>query len=155
MLTRCLYGFQCCLHIRRDLIDTNVISEIRKGPHANTGVQHFFADARHQQWPLFLSAITIGELRRGVELIRHRGDWRQATRLEDWLTALLSNYADHILDIDADIATVWGCLRVPRHESALDKLIAATALIHDLTVVTRNTRHLHSPDLKTLDPFEA
>ena len=137
------------------LIDTNAISEARKGVRADTGIRKFFADAKRQRWPLFLSVITVGELRRGVELIRHRGDRRQAIRLETWLTTLLDNYTDNILDIDSDIATVWGCLRVPRHENALDKLIAATALVHDLTVVTRNTRHFHLPGLKTLNPFDA
>jgi len=67
------------------LIDTNVISEVRKGQRANAGVQSFFSEASRQDLPLFLSATTIGELRLGVALIRHRADQRQAEALEAWL----------------------------------------------------------------------
>jgi predicted nucleic acid-binding protein len=67
------------------LIDTNVISEARKGPRADAGVQAFWAAAALDDTPVFLAAITIGELRRGVELIRHRGDRPQALLLEQWL----------------------------------------------------------------------
>ena len=120
------------------LLDTNVVSELRKRTRANPGVQDFFKRVRADQSPVFLSVVTAGELRRGVELIRHRGDFSQARRLERWLVSLLRSYEECVLDIDSDIAQLWGRLRVPHHEKALDKLIAATALIHDLTVVTRN-----------------
>jgi len=136
------------------LIDTNVISEARKGVSADVGVQHFFATAQTRQWPLFLSVITVGALHRGAALIRHRGDIHQAARLENWLSTLLDEYANCILDVDSDITTVWAHLRVPHHENALDKLIAATALIHDLTVVTRNTRDLTLPKVDIFNPFE-
>lgn len=135
------------------LIDTNVISESRKGTRANPGVRDFFQRVTTEQTPIFLSVITVGELRRGVELIRHRGDVPQATQLEKWLQQLLSGYADSILDVDADIAQLWGRLRVPNHENALDKLIAATALIHDLTVVTRNHGDFAATGVRILDPF--
>lgn len=135
------------------LIDTNVISEARKGDRAGVGVQRFFADAHSHQWPLFLSVITVGELRRGAALVRHRGDIAQAKRLESWLTTLLDVYANCILDIDSDIATVWAHLRVPHHENALEKLIAATALIHDLTVVTRNTQDFPLETVEVFNPF--
>src|SRR5271165_798599 len=119
------------------LVDTNVISEIRKGKHANRGVSEFFQKVRSSQAPVFLSVVTIGELRRGVDLIRYRGDDRQANRLEKWLAQLIDSNEQFILEIDSEIAQLWGRLRVPHHENALDKLIAATALIHGLTVVTR------------------
>lgn len=137
------------------LIDTNVISEGRKGVRADGGVQRFFVDAHKHRWPLFLSVVTVGELRRGAALIRHRGDYRQARRLDGWLATLFDDYANCILDIDAEIATVWGHLRVPHHENALDKLIAATALIHGLVVVTRNTRDFALPSVEVLNPFES
>lgn len=135
------------------LIDTNVISEARKGHQANPGVRRFFEEAVKQNIPVFLSVITIGELRRGVELIRHRGDRRQATVLQRWLTRLLRDYEDHILEFDTDIAQVWGKLRVPHPEHVLDKQIAATALIHDLTVVTRNHKDFEATGVKVFDPF--
>lgn len=137
------------------LIDTNVISEARKDKTANRGVQAFFKDAANRSTDLYLSVITIGELRRGVELIRHRGDLPQSEKLKAWLAKLLATYASLILPLDQDIAQLWGRLRVPRHENAIDKQIAATALIHDLTLVTRNTQDFAGTGVRLLDPFTA
>ena len=137
------------------LIDTNVISEARKDKTANRGVQAFFKDAATRSTGLYLSVITIGELRRGVELIRHRGDLPQSEKLEAWLAKLLATYASLILPLDQDIAQLWGRLRVPHHENAIDKQIAATALIHDLTLVTRNTQDFAGTGVRLLDPFTA
>lgn len=135
------------------LIDTNVISEIRKRSHANPGVQAFFRRVVQESTSIFISVVTVGELRRGVELIRYRGDRRQAERLERWLDVLLMDYQDFILDIDTDIAQLWGRLRVPHPENALDKQIAATALIYDLTVVTRNQADFTPTGVRLLNPF--
>jgi predicted nucleic acid-binding protein len=135
------------------LIDTNVISEGRKGARANAGVRDFFKRVASDQPPVFLSVVTVGELRRGVELIRHRGDEAQANRLEKWLQLLLRHYEDYILEVDADVAQLWGRLRVPHYENALDKLIAATALIHNLTVVTRNHDDFSRTGVRVLNPF--
>jgi toxin FitB len=135
------------------LIDTNVISEARKRARANRGVRAFFRQVILERTPMFISVITVGELRRGVELIRHRGDRRQAERLEGWLEALLTEYQDRILAIDVDIAQLWGRLRVPHPENALDKQIAATALIYDLTVVTRNQADFRQTGVRLLNPF--
>lgn len=135
------------------LIDTNIISEARKGKRANPGVQRFFETVERDEQDVFLSVITIGELRRGIDLMRRRGDADQAAVLEAWLTDILNEYSDHILPIDADTAQLWGRLRVLRPENALDKLIAATALIHDLTVVTRNQRDFQGAGVGVLNPF--
>ncbi len=135
------------------LIDTNVISEIRKGEKADAGVRRFFNAAITQNTRFYVSVITIGELRRGVDLIFHRGDSIQAKLLEDWLTAILQQYQDHILSIDSDIAMLWGKLRVPDAQHALDKLIAATALTYDLTVVTRNSKDFEHTGVRLLNPF--
>ena len=135
------------------LVDTNVISEARKGEKAHPGVRAFFRSAAHGDEALFLSVVTIGELRRGVELIRHRGDRPQALLLERWLQSLLDEYADRILDFDAEAAQVWGRLRVPHPENELDKQIAATGLVHNLTVVSRNAAHFAASGVPTLNPF--
>ena len=135
------------------LLDTNVVSEARKGTRANAGVRRFLGRVRREHAPVFLSVITVGELRRGVELIRQRGDLAQAQRLERWLDATLANYADMILPIDADVAQLWGHLRAPHPEHSLDKFIAATALIHDLAVVTRNARDFAGTGARLVDPF--
>ncbi|AOJ04627.1 DNA-binding protein [Burkholderia mayonis] len=136
------------------LVDTNVISEIRKQGRANKGVLGFFHAATRDDIDLYLSVVTVGELRRGVELIRHRGDEPQATRLEKWLNTVLQEFGQNILPVDEEIGQVWGRLRVPQPEHALDKLIAATALIHDLTVVTRNVDDFAGTGARVLNPFQ-
>jgi len=135
------------------LVDTNVIREVRKKSKANPGVRAFFKQAIADEARLFISVVTVGELRRGVEAIRHRGDVRQANQLEKWLVALLTEYQDHMLDIDPDIAQLWGRLRVPHPENALDKQIAATALIFELTVVTRNHKDFVKTGVRVLNPY--
>jgi predicted nucleic acid-binding protein len=135
------------------LVGTDVISEARKGARANSGVRTFFAEVGRSDTPIFISVITIGELRRGVELIRHRGDAAQAARLDRWLGLIVGEYAHNLLGFDEDIAQVWGALRAPHGENALDKQIAATALTCELTVVTRNVRHFPATGVRTLNPF--
>ena len=135
------------------LVDTNVISELRKKSKANKGVQDFFKRVAEDDAQIFMSVVTVGELRRGVELIRHRGDFTQADQLEKWLTALLTEHQDYILDINHDIAQLWGRLRVPHPENALDKQIAATALVYELTVVTRNWKDFVKTGVRVLNPF--
>jgi predicted nucleic acid-binding protein len=137
------------------LIDTNVISEARKGQRADPGVIAFWADAAGTQAKLFLPAVVVGDLRRGVDLIRHRGDLLQAQRLEQWLAELLEIYGDRVLALDADAAQLWGRLRVPDSGNALDKQIAAIALLHDLTLVTRNTRDFAAKGVRLRNPFLA
>ena len=137
------------------LIDTNLISEVRKKAKANPGVIEFFNHLAGTGKAVYLSAVTVGELRRGIELIRLRGDAEQATLLEDWLTNLINEYADKVLAFDADAAQIWGRLRAPNPEHALDKQIAATALVHDLTVVTRNTTDFEGTGVRVINPFVA
>ena len=137
------------------LVDTNVISEARKKSKANKGVRAFFKQAVEDETQIFISVVTVGELRRGVELIRYRGDVRQANQLEKWLEGLLTEYQDYILDINQDVAQLWGRLRVPHPENALDKQIAATALIYELTVVTRNHKDFIKTGVRVLNPFSS
>lgn len=135
------------------LIDTDVVSEARKGDKANAGVRAFFRDAARDGTALYLSVVTIGELRQGVESIRHRGDPTQAARLERWLDRVSTDFGDAVLSFDQDAAHVWGRLRAPNVENPLDKQIAATALIHDLIVVTRNVSHYETTGVRLLNPF--
>jgi predicted nucleic acid-binding protein len=135
------------------LIDTSVVSEARKKAKANPGVTRFFDHVVAANESVYLSAISVGELRRGVELIRHRGDAAQANLLETWLTIVLEQYGDKILAFDADAAQVWGRLRVPNPDHELDKQIAAVALVNDLTVVTRNTADFEGTGVKLKNPF--
>ena len=135
------------------LIDTDVISEVRKRERANAGVRAFFDRAAEERAGLYLSVVTIGELRQGVERIRYRGDTSQAARLERWLTRITTEFADRILPIDEETAHVWGRLRVPNPENVLDKQIGATALIYDLTVVSRNIAHFAPTGVRVVSPF--
>jgi len=136
------------------LIDTNVISEARKRAKADPGVTDFFARLAAGQIPAYLSVITVGELRRGVELIRHRGDTQQADRLALWLDEILDQYASNILPLDAEAAQVWGRLRVPHPEHELNKQVAAIALVNGLTVVTRNTADFAGTGVALMNPFQ-
>jgi toxin FitB len=135
------------------LVDTDVISEARKGDQGNAGVRAFFSQAVQDGAELYLSVVTIGELRQGVERIRHRGDKSQAQRLERWLLRVTSTYEDRILPLDKETAHIWGCLRVPNPENPLDKQIAATALIHDLEVISRNVAHYAPTGVRVRNPF--
>lgn len=135
------------------LIDTDVISELRKKDKANRRVAAFFKDVAARELPLYLAAVTVGELRRGVELIRYRRDTRQAHLLESWLEGLLAEYSENVLPFDADVAQVWGRLRVPSPENPLDKQIAATALLYDLILVTHNVKHFAGTGVRLLDAF--
>ncbi|MCB1323214.1 MAG: type II toxin-antitoxin system VapC family toxin [Leptospiraceae bacterium] len=135
------------------LIDTNVVSEIRKQHNANPGVIAFFQDVIDRDEEVFVSVITIGELRRGVDKVRHRGDSDQADRLEHWLNEILGRYSEQILDFSVNEAQIWGRLRVPHPENALDKQIAATALAYDLILVTRNIDDFAGCSVRLMNPF--
>lgn len=137
------------------LIDTNVISEARKRAKANPGVTAFFNQAVERSQTLYLSVVTIGELRRGVELIRRRGDGRQAKLLDAWLGQVLDQFQYRILDFEVQAAQVWGVLRVPHAANEIDKQIAAIALVNSLTVVTRNTADFSGTGVELLNPFHA
>ena len=135
------------------LIDTNVVSEVRKGNRADQGVAAFFSRMAVTGDPVYLSVVTVGELRRGIEIVRHRGDSAQALRLEAWLQTVLHDYGPNVLDFGSDAAQVWGRLRVPDPSHELDKQIAAIALVNDLTVVTRNTADFQGTGVKVVNPF--
>jgi len=136
------------------LIDTNVTSEARKGDKGNRGVAAFLKELANSGDPTFLASIPIGELRRGVELIRRRGDADQAERLEAWLGERgRAIRGDRILALDPDAAQVWGRLRVPNPDHALDKQIAGIALVNDLTLATRNVADFEGLGVRLKNPF--
>jgi predicted nucleic acid-binding protein len=130
-----------------------VTSAARKGRRADPGVIVFWEDAYSNNRPIFLGAVTVGELRRGVELIRQRGDRQQAGVLEQWLYQVLHDYGDRVLALDGDAAQVWGRLHVPDPQHAIDKQIAAIAMLHELRVVTRNVVDFANTGVRLLNPF--
>ncbi len=82
------------------LVDTDVISDMRKDEKANPGVRQFFEEADRKNVPIFISAVAVGELRQGVESMRHRGDESQARMLENWLVGVIERFDDSILSFD-------------------------------------------------------
>jgi predicted nucleic acid-binding protein len=134
------------------LLDTNVVSELRRGLAANEGVAEWFDDQSARE--LYLSVVTIGEVRLGIEQIRSR-DGRQATALDKWLTGLVQFYEDRVLYIDGDVAEEWGRLRARRSTPVIDGLLAATARVHDLTLVTRNVRDFRGLDVPVVNPWSS
>lgn len=134
------------------LVDTNVISEARKGARANAGVKKFFKEAAAED--VYLSVQTIGEIRRGLEVIRHRGDIQQAQKLEQWLNLVTEEYADKVLSFDEECAQVWGRLMSPHPQHPIDKQIAAIALIYDFVVVTRNVDDFRGTGVEIMNPFK-
>ena len=132
------------------LLDANVVSELRRGLGANAGVAEWFDGQSARE--LFLSVVTIGEIRQGIEQIRSR-DGRQAAALDKWLTGLVQFYEDRVLYVDGDVAEEWGRLRAVRSTPVIDGLLAATARVHDLTLVTRNTRDFRGIDVPVVNPW--
>ena len=132
------------------LLDTNIVSETRK-VRADPRVTEFLAGTDASG--LFLSVLTIGELRRGLE-IKRRSDREAATRLGVWVEGLESTFADRVLAVDARIARRWGELAADRSRPVIDTLIAATALVHGLTLVTRNTADLEGIELAMINPWQ-
>ena|SRR5215472_8551655 len=132
------------------LLDTNVVSELRKrNPDPN--VLAWYASVTSAE--LFISVLTIGEIRLGIERLR-RKDGPQADLLEQWLRGLHVSYRDHLIDVDADVAGEWGRLNVPDPLPVIDGLLAASAKVRGCTLVTRNTADLERSGIALLDPFE-
>lgn len=133
------------------LLDTNVISELRKGERADSNVTAWFADIADEE--IFLSVLTIGEIRRGIESVRRR-DPDSAAALDRWLALLSEAHGDRILPINRAIAEEWGRMNVPDPLPVIDGLLAATARVLDLTMVTRNLADVQGIGVELLDPFQ-
>lgn len=132
------------------LLDTNLISETRK-IRADAGVMAFLAAA--DAAGLFLSVLTLGELRKGVEAKR-RTDSATADRLGAWVDGIETTFADRILPVDTPGARLWGELSARRTLPVIDTLIAATAITRGLTLVTRNTRDVAATGVPLVDPWQ-
>jgi toxin FitB len=133
------------------LLDTNVVSELRKAKPHGAVVSWLSAQPAHT---LYLSAMTIAEIQRGIELTRSQ-DAARAQALESWLVLELIPNAQ-VLPMDSEVARAWAKLMHKRSDTLTeDALIAATALTHQLTVVTRNVRDFSALNVACLDPFAA
>lgn len=131
------------------LLDTNIVSELRKGERADERLRTWFASVDDDE--VFTSVLVLGEIRRGIESIRGR-DVSAALAIEQWLIRLATGFGDRILPVDVRIGDRWGTLNVPDPIPTVDGLLAATALVHDLTLVTRNVKDVVGTGVRTLDP---
>lgn len=133
------------------LLDTNVISEARK-PRGNAGVRDWISSVDGKE--LYLSVLVLGEIRRGIELLR-RSDRTQANTYEIWLQSLTNEYEGRVLPITLEVAEEWGHINIPDYLPIVDGLMAATAKVRNMTFVTRNTADVERSGIRLLNPFEA
>jgi predicted nucleic acid-binding protein len=132
------------------LLDTNVLSEAQKRD----------GDRNVRAWldsvsavDLYISVLVVGEIRQGIERLRRR-DVRQAEVYEAWLAVLRRVYRDRVIPITTEVAEEWGRLNVPNPIAGIDGLMAATAKVHDLTLVTRNIADISRAGVRVVNPFE-
>jgi len=132
------------------LLDTNILSELRKAKRCDAGVRDWVEGIPPEE--LYVSMLVLGEIRQGVERIRMR-DQAQARALEKWLQGLSTEFADCILPVDVLVADQWGRLGLQQPVPTLDALLAATALVHDLTVVSRDEEGFRRTGVRMINPF--
>jgi predicted nucleic acid-binding protein len=133
------------------LIDTNIISEVRKGKRCDKHVSAWYASIADDD--LFLSTLVLGEIRKGVELARPR-DAAKAVALERWLQEVETTFDGRVLGIDNAVSDQWGRMCAIRPVPVIDGLLAATALVNGLTLATRNERDVAGLGATVLNPFK-
>lgn len=133
------------------LIDTNIISEVRKGAKCDSNVAGWYDSIDDAD--IYLSVLVLGEIRKGVERVRS-SDPAQARALEKWLTTVVGSFAERILPIDQAVADEWGRMGAKRPVSTVDALLAATAKVHGMTLATRNVSDVADLGANFVNPFE-
>jgi predicted nucleic acid-binding protein len=133
------------------LIDTNIISEVRKGARCDANVARWYESIADDS--LYLSVLVLGEIRKGIEKARSH-DGMQARALEKWLAAVSKAFGERVLAIDHAVADEWGRMGAPRPLPVIDALLAATAKVHGMTLVTRNIRNVAGLGARVLNPFD-
>jgi toxin FitB len=134
------------------LLDTNVFSEERKKARMDPTFRAWRESIDERD--VHLSVLVVGEIRRGIEILRRR-DPLQALPLDRWFERLQVTFADRILDVNVQVADLWGRLQVPNSLPEVDGLLAATALVHDLVLITRNVKDVEATGVRCLNPFIA
>ena len=132
------------------LLDTNVLSELRKGKRCDEGVRQWFEGTVAGE--LYLSVLVLGEIRQGIERIRPR-DPVQAQALEKWLLWIATEFQDRLLPVDERVAEQWGRLGLHQPVPVLDALLAATALTHGLAMVSRDDSGFRNTGVRVINPF--
>lgn len=134
------------------LLDTNIISEVRKGPRCDPEVAAWYASVHDSE--LYLSVLVLGEIRKGVELARPR-DPIKARALEAWLDEVERAFVDRTFLLDRKTSDEWGRMSARRPIPVIDGLLAATAKVHRITLVTRNDADVAGLGASVLNPFRA
>ena len=132
------------------LLDTNVLSETRK-PQPAAVVADWIAATPPDR--MHVSVLTLGEIEQGIARVRGRGDRNQASALERWLRDVQAGFEDRVLPVTLPVAAAWGRQQYTRPLPVIDALLAATARVHDLTVVTRNVKDFELTGVQVLNPF--
>jgi toxin FitB len=132
------------------LIDTNILAELRKGERGDQQVRAWYAGISASD--IYVSVVVLGEIRRGAELLRRR-DPIAAASLDTWLVSLRTSLGNRLLPVSDEVADRWGRLGIPDSLPVADGLLAATALVHNLVLVTRNTRDAERSGARLLNPF--
>jgi predicted nucleic acid-binding protein len=133
------------------LVDTNVISEIRKGARGHRQVLNWWNSIHRSQ--LFLSVLAIGEIHQGIVGIRSK-DLHQAIHLEAWLDGLIQVFGNRLIPVDQRTALVWAEICIDRTLPIIDSLMAATAISMNMTFVSRNTKDIKDCGVRYINPFE-
>jgi toxin FitB len=137
--------------VSRYLVDTNVVSELRKGERCDPGVRSWISEI--PKGAIFLSVLTLGEIRKGIELIRRR-DAPAAASLEAWFRELAEAHDERIIPVNRAVAEEWGRLNSPDPLPVIDGLLAATAKVHGFTLVTRNVKDIDRTGVACVNPFD-
>ena len=133
------------------LLDTNIVAELRKAERCRSSVRAWFVGVPFDE--IYLSVLLFGELQRGIEKLSVR-DLPASRSLERWSNGLMSAHQERILDVNLEIARIWGNLTASQSGSIADALLAATAIHHNLTLVTRNTSDFQPFGVDFFNPFE-
>jgi len=133
------------------LIDTNVISELRKRDGCDSRVAAWYGGVRDED--LYLSVLVVGEIRQGIERLRGRSSAR-AGALENWLAVVIEAFGPRVLPVDRKVADLWGRFGARGIFPVVDALLAATAEAHGLTLVTRNVKDIRGSGVRCLNPFQ-
>jgi predicted nucleic acid-binding protein len=133
------------------LLDTNILSELRKGARCDPSVANWAAKESGQAH--YISVLSLGEIRKGIELLRKKSP-AGCIPFENWLQKLQSDYANCTIAITAEIGERWGKLLAIRPLPLIDSLLAATALEHGLTLATRNTKDFDGLGISIVNPFQ-
>ena len=133
------------------LLDTNVLSEVRKGSNTHPAVRKWWSETDFLE--IHVSVMVLGEIRQGVERLRGKNP-QKAQEIERWLQSITNALGARLLVVNHKIADVWGRMGVKRTLPLVDSVLAATAVAHGLTLVTRNTKDIQDTGARYLNPFK-